>query len=343
MMKALHVIQYNKNIKEALKILHTPIPKPNCNEILIKIKSSSINPIDSWIRKGYGKDIFETQRKPPFILGRDCSGIVVNSNNSWKFKEGDEVFTATDPLYHGCQSEYICIQENYVSLKPKSLNFIEAASLPFIALTGWNAVVEIAHVKEGQQVLIIGASGGVGTFLIQLLKYFNCEVSAICHTRNIQKVTLLGADLIFDYTNKESMSMLFEKQFDIIVDCAGEGFHNFHLDTFSLLKRGTGHLVTMNGNTIRLTDSKGILLGLFSSFIQLYGEKLVRHSSLGVKYDWALFKPNGKILSEIATIIDKNFIKPVIDNKIFNLEDYIEAYDYFENLKPNGKVMFHIN
>jgi len=295
----------------------------------VKVKSTSLNPVDSWIRRGYGKDLFETQRKLPIIPGRDFSGSVVGvGSNVWNFKVGDDVFAATWPLDEGCHAEYVAVHEGYVSLKPKTLSHKESSSLPYVGLTAYRALIDIAQMKRGQSILILGGAGGVGTFALQLSKHFGCFVTVTSNNKHHQKLTSLGADCVVESDIDHAGS------FAIILDCVGG---TRRTEAFTKLNRG-GHLVTLLGDLIRLTDERGVIPGLTSASVQLLSEKLVQKAGLGVDYDWALFRPSGMKLEEIAKLVDSKAIKPVVDNSQFHFDQIIEAYEHFESGTASGKV-----
>ncbi len=195
-MKAFTVNKYGK--KEILHLSNVSEPMVNENEVLVQIHSAGVNLLDSLVRNGEFK-IF-LPYKTPFVNGHDLAGIVtkVGSKVS-KFKTGDEVYARPADFKTGTFAEYISVSENDLALKPKNLSMEEAASIPLVGLTSWQALVEIAKLKKGQKVFIQAGSGGVGTFAIQLAKHLGAFVATTTSSANVDLVKSLGADLVIDY------------------------------------------------------------------------------------------------------------------------------------------------
>ena len=199
-MKAYQVNRYGK--KEKLHLTETAEPVVKENEVLIQIHSAGVNVIDLLLRNGEFKLFLPI--KPPFIIGRDVAGIVTKTGSKVsRFKIGDEVYASSGNHHVGAFAEYISVAENEVALKPKNLTMNEAASIPLVGLTSWQALVEQANIKKGQKVFIQAGSGGVGTFAIQLAKHLGAYVATTTSDKNIPLVKSLGADLIIDYKTED--------------------------------------------------------------------------------------------------------------------------------------------
>ena len=194
-MKGFIVKRYGK--KEKLHLTDVSEPTVNENEVLVQINATAINPLDTLIKNGDFK-IF-LPNKTPFVNGHDMAGVVtkVGSKVS-KFKIGDEVYARPSNFKIGTFAEYISVNENDLALKPKNLAREEAASIPLVGLTSWQALIEIAKLKKGQKVFIQAGSGGVGTFAIQLAKHLGAFVATTTSTASIEFVKSLGADLVID-------------------------------------------------------------------------------------------------------------------------------------------------
>ncbi|MEO6977967.1 MAG: NADP-dependent oxidoreductase, partial [Mucilaginibacter sp.] len=195
-MKAFIVDKYNS--KDGGHIGQIPVPEPQADEVLVEIHAAGINLLDSKIRKGEFKLILPY--KTPFVLGHDIAGVVARIGaRVQQFKVGDEVYARPADHRIGTFAEFIAIKEADVALKPKKLSMEEAASIPLVGLTAWQALVEKGNLKNGQKVFIQAGSGGVGTFAIQLAKHLGAKVATTTSTVNTELVKSLGADVVIDY------------------------------------------------------------------------------------------------------------------------------------------------
>lgn len=326
-----------------LKLATAPISDPVDSQLLIRVHAASLNPLDSWIRQGYGKALFETQRKLPVVLGRDCSGVVVGVGpNVLNFKVGDEVFVATDPVDTGCFAQYVTVNENHAACKPQNLSHRETASLPFVSLTAWRALKDIAQVEEGQKVLVLGASGGVGSVAVQLLKVFGCHVDGTCSPGNIDRVKDLGAEQVFDYTDPSALEHA--GGYDVVLDCSKSPNHLSEDDSEGsqhLLKEG-GRWVTLRGGFIRRTDESGPVVGILRAAAELTAQRLVNHSLHRTHYDWAVFRPNGQALAEVAAMVERGHLKANVNERRFSLGDIVKAHQFWEQRHPSGKIVLEV-
>ena len=211
-MKAFIITKYSKKEKLQLTQLAEPIAKEN--EVLVQIHSAGVNLLDSMIKRGEFKLFLPY--KTPLINGHDMAGTVVKvGSNIKKFKVGDEVYSRVGDYRIGTFAECIAVNEADLALKPKNITMDEAASIPLVGLTAWQALVEIANLKKGQKVFIQAGSGGVGTFAIQLAKHLGAFVATTTSTANINLVKSLGADLVIDYKNEDFEAKL--KDYDLVI------------------------------------------------------------------------------------------------------------------------------
>src|SRR6202140_1596723 len=195
-MKAFVVDRYGR--KNGIRAADMPVPELREDDVLIQIHAAGVNPLDSKIRDGEFK-LFLPYRLP-LILGNELAGVVIRAGSRVRrFKAGDEVFARPDKNRIGTFAELIAVSEGDLAIKPKSLTMEEAASIPLVGLTAWQALIEKAKLKKGQKVLIHAGSGGVGTFAIQLAKHVGATVATTTSTRNIELVKRLGADFVIDY------------------------------------------------------------------------------------------------------------------------------------------------
>jgi alcohol dehydrogenase len=334
---------------DSLKAGEVPIPDLEDNEVLVEVHAASINPIDTWMRGGYGRRLFDNFRPLPFIPGRDFSGKIVQLGPSaFHYRVGDLVYGATAPTQAlGSYAQYVKVNEHYIAPKPHNLSHREAASIPYAGLTGWEAVVNVASVKPGQSVLVLGASGGIGIynhntnlflglFLVQLLKnHYGCTVVGTSGEKQLKLLDSLGINRAINY--KENDYCL--DKFDIVVDLVGAESRQ---QALQYLKPG-GHLVSTAGELIRRTDERGILSGLLSAATELVGEKMVLGGAQQIQYNWVYYKSDGKALSKIARMIEEKKIKPIVDEKQFSLLEIPLAHEYFEGGNSVGKVVININ
>ena len=204
-MKAFVVDKYKKN--GALRLTKVPEPEVRDDDVMVRVHATGVNLLDSKVRDGEFK-LFLPYR-PPFVLGHDVAGIVTRVGPKVRrFKAGDEVYARPRDHRVGTFAEFIAINEADVALKPKNISMEEAASIPLVGLTAWQALVELAKVKPGQKVFIQAGSGGVGTFAIQLAKHLGATVATTTSTKNVELVKSLGADVVIDYKTQDFEKVL---------------------------------------------------------------------------------------------------------------------------------------
>src|SRR5438067_12381703 len=204
-MKAFIIDRYGKN--DGIRVGEMPDPEVRDDDVLIQIHAASVNPLDSKIRDGAFKLILPYRL--PLILGNDVAGVVVRvGSRVRRFKPGDEVYARPDQDRIGTFAEFISIQEDAVAMKPKELTMEEAASIPLVGLTAWQALIERANLKKGQKVFIQAGSGGVGTFAIQLAKHLGATVATTTSGPNMEMVRNLGADVVIDYRKDDFEKLL---------------------------------------------------------------------------------------------------------------------------------------
>ncbi|XP_029451186.1 reticulon-4-interacting protein 1, mitochondrial [Rhinatrema bivittatum] len=340
------VLRYNKNMM--FPIIHYP------NEVIIKVHAASLNPLDINMRSGYGAASMNMTRDPlhiqtrgsefPLVLGRDVSGVIMECGLSVKyFKPGDEVWAAIPPWKQGTLSEFVVANGNEVSLKPKSLTHIQAAALPFVALTAWSALINTCGLHKdncaGKRVLILGASGGVGTVAIQLLKMWGANVTAVCSLDSSAMVKSLGADHVIDYKagNVEEQLKMSEL-FDLILDNVGGSTENW---APRFLKPWSGaKYVTLISPLLLNTDTLGIADGMLRTGITMVS-KTMKHLCNGTHYRWSFFSASGVSLDEITQLVDEGKLRPVID-EVFAFADVPKAFEKLEQGHARGKTVITV-
>jgi len=334
-----------------------PVPTPADTQVLIEVHAASVNPVDCSARTGYGRHIFSTLWGGlPLILGRDVSGVVTAvGRDVTGFTVGDEVYAAP---HIGCYAEYVVVDAGHLARKPRNISHLEAASLPFVALTTWTALVENAGFEEGntvgRKIVIPRAAGGVGSFAVQLMKAWGAYVVGLCSASNMELVKSLGADEVIDYTNTDFATLLHD--FDCAFDTVGrasdfetleapnaiEGIEeNFDEKLMSVLKRDDDAVyVTVCAPKMVLTDRYGLEEGLEKAQ-QVFEERAQSQRRLGRRYYWSFCNPSGTALARITDLVEQGRIRPLID-RVYPLEDMVAAHEYCETKRARGKIIIEV-
>ena len=329
-MKAFLIDRYGKGA--ALRLGEVPEPELREDEVLVQIHATSVNPVDTKIRDGEFKLILPYRL--PLILGNDAAGVVVRVGSKVrKFKTGDEVYGRPAKDRIGTFAEFIAINEADVAMKPKNLTMEEAASVPLVALTVWQALVDRANLKKGQKVLIHAGSGGVGTIAIQLAKHIGATVATTTSTANVDLVRSLGADVVVDYKKDDFENVL--QDYDVVLNSLGKDTLEKSL---RVLKPG-GKLISISGPPdpeFARENGSGWLLQQAMRFLS---SRIRRKSKRqGVSYSFLFMKPSGAQLEQIASLIEAGVIRPIID-RVFPFEKTNEALAYVETGRARGKVV----
>jgi NADPH:quinone reductase-like Zn-dependent oxidoreductase len=309
-MKAIRIHQYGG--PEVLVYEDAPKPVMAPDDVLIKVCAAGVNPVDWKIREGLRKNVRQFQF--PFVLGWDVSGIVEEvGNKASGFKKGDEVYSKPDLSRGGTYAEYVAVKASEVALKPKTLDHVRAAGVPLAALTAWQALFDKGELKEGERVLILGASGGVGSFAVQLAKWKKAVVIGVCSTKNVDFLKSLGVDVVIDYTTTRFEDEL--NNLDMVLDNVGGEVTS---RAWKVLKEG-GKLVSITGtpdiNDARALGKMGIGVGVTS---------------------------NAEELKQITNLIDSNAIKPFITS-VLPLYEAKKAQDLLQNGRNlRGKIVLKI-
>lgn len=332
-MRAYTINRYSKVDK--LQLTEVPMPVAKENEVLIQIHSASVNLLDAKLKSGEFKLLLPY--KFPLILGHDVAGTVIGIGSKVShFKIGDEVFARPADFRIGTFAEYIAVNENDVALKPATISMEQAASMPLVALTVWQAFVEKAKLKKGQKVFIQAGSGGVGTIAIQLAKHLGATIATTTSANNFDLVKSLGADVAIDYKTQDFETIL--KDYDLVLNSQdGKTLEK----SLRILKSG-GKVISISGPP-DTTFAKEIGLSWFMKTAIFFLSRKVRSQAkkLGVDYSFLFMQANGKQLSEIAKLIEADVIRPVID-KVFPFEQTNEAISYVSSGRTKGKVIVKV-
>ena len=329
-MKAYIIDRYDKSAD--LQLTEVAKPAVEDNEVLVEVHASALNPLDTKIKSGEFKLILPY--KFPLILGHDAAGVVTQiGKNVKQFKVGDKVYSRPGDFHIGTFAQYIAINESQVALTPKNLTMEEAAAIPLVALTAWQALVEIGNVQKGQKVFIHAGSGGVGTIAIQLAKHLGATVATTASERNFDTLKKLGADLLIDYKKQDFETVL--KDYDLVLNSQDTDTLKKSLN---VLKAG-GKLISISGpptpDFARANNVPWyvkIITTLISSAVRKKAEKL------GVQYTFLFMRAEGKQLREITKLIEAGIIKPVVD-KVFEFRHTNEAMQYLDSGRAKGKVV----
>ncbi len=312
-----------------------PDPELRENDVLVQIHAAGVNLLDSKIRTGEFKLIL--RYRLPLILGHDVAGVVVRvGSRVRRFKPGDEVYARPADGRIGAFAEFLAIKEDDVAIKPKALSMEEAASIPLVGLTAWQALIERANLRKGQKVFIQAGSGGVGTFAIQLAKHVGATVATTTSTDNVNLVRSLGADIVIDYKKDDFGHVL--SDYDVVLN----SLDKLTLEkSLRVLKPG-GRLISISGppDSDFARDIGASWMLRVAMRVLSYGVrvKAKRHK---VNYSFLFMKANGAQLAEITGLIDSGIIRPVVD-RVFPFDSTNEAMAYVEAGRAKGKVVVQV-
>ena len=308
-MKAIVIHEYGG--PEVLKYEDVPRPEPKEDQILVRVIAAGVNPVDEAGRSEKSAKFFGITL--PFTPGYDIAGIVEKTGGKiTKFKTGDSVYAYLSLTKGGGYAEYAAASEAEAAAKPKSISFVEAAGVPVVALTAWQALIDTAKLSAGQTVLIHGGSGGVGTFAIQIAKARGAKVIATASTANQDFLQQLGADLAIDYTKTKFEDVA--KNVDVVLDSVGK---DTLARSYGVVKKG-GFIVTL---VARIDQAE----------LDKHG---IRGASLGVE-------PDSNELTEIGKLIDEKKIK-VIVSQTFPLSEAIKAQEQIASGHTRGKIVLKV-
>ncbi len=308
-MKAVRI--HTQGGPETLVYEDAPRPTPLTNEVLIRVRAASVNPVDWKIRDGYGKEIFNHQM--PLILGWDVAGTIEAVGPEVdKFKLGDPVYGYTSLLRDGAYAEFAIAKQEEIALKPASLDFVEAAAVPVAALTAWQAMFDTANLEENQKVLIHAASGGVGSIAVQLAKAKGVYVIGTSSARNADFVRELGVDEFIDYQATQFETVVHDV--DVVLDTIGG---DTQVRSFGVLRKD----------------------GFLVSIVEPPSEELAAQH--GVRSKMVGVLPNGTQLREIAALIDSGKVKPFVET-VLPLSEARQAHEMSKSGRTRGKIVLQV-
>ena len=332
-MKALTFKRYGKSPE--IGFADVPRPTLKADELLVQVHAASVNPIDNTIPTGLFKAVLPF--KLPATLGSDLAGVVTDvGSRVTRFKPGDAIFASIFDLGTGSLAEFAVVPENAAALKPANLDFVQAASIPMVGLTSWQALKERANLRAGQKVFIPAGSGGIGTFAIQLAKHLDAKVGTTTSTGNVELVRSLGADEIVDYKKQEFENVL--RGYDAVLGTVrGDAMEK----SVGILK-SRGAMVSLVG-PLDAAFARARRLNFVLTFVfAMMSRKIKRLAKEnGVTYSFLFARPDGNQLAEIGELLKAERIRPVID-KVFPFEQAKEALEYLAQGRSKGKVVVKV-
>lgn len=309
-----------------------PRPVPEGHEILVQVHAAGLNPVDNMTRAGKMRAVLRVGS--PATLGSDVAGVVLEvGNRVTRFKPGDAVFASIFGLRTGALAELAIVPENAAALKPARLDFVQAASIPMVGLTSWQALQERAHLEAGQKVFIQAGAGGVGTFAIQLAKHLGARVATTTSAGNADLVRSLGADEVIDYQAQQFEDVLRDHD-AVLITVRGDSLEK----SLRILKP--------EGIAVSIIGPPDAAFGRFRGMnffmvfvLGLLSRRVNRNAGRrGVKYSFVFVHPDGRQLAEIGELLEAGTIRPVID-KVFPFDQAKEALAYVDKGRTKGKVV----
>jgi alcohol dehydrogenase len=320
---------------EVLHAVERPRPELGPGDVLVEVHAASVNPIDWKIRDGKLKSAFKYDF--PLTLGQDLSGVVMERGaQARRFEVGDAVFARLRKGRIGSFAELCSVDESDLAKKPSKLGHVEAASLPLVGLTAWQALIDIAEVRAGQNVFIQAGAGGVGTFAIQLAKHLGATVATTASPANHEFLKSLGADVLIDYRTQDFADVLRDQ--DLVLDTLGGDALK---KSFDITKPG-GVVVSIAGVPDPQFARDWELAGPVRVAIALISFPTRRRArARGVRYHFHMMRESGEQLGKIAQLVDRGVIRPRVDRE-FPFEETPAAVAHAEQGRASGKVVVRV-
>lgn len=330
-MKAFMVEKYGD--QAAMRAAEAPDPQVGADDVLVKVHAASVNPLDLRIRNGDFKAFLPYRL--PLVLGNELAGTVVRVGPSvTRFTVGDEVYARPDKDRIGTFAELIAVHQDDLAPKPATLTMAEAASLPLVALTAWQVLVERARVQPGQKVLIHAGTGGLGSVAVQLAKALGAHVATTVSTAKVDLARDLGADVVIDYRTQDFEEVL--DSYDVVLDSlGGENLAK----SLRVVKPG-GMVISVAGPpdpAFARELGANPILRLAMTALSFRTRRNARHQ--GVTYSFLFMRASGDQLRKLTPLIDTGKIRPVVD-RVFPFEETVQAMEYVEKGRAKaGKVV----
>lgn len=329
-MKALILKSYGG--PDQLEFVDLPKPAIGPDEMLVQVYAAGLNPIDYMIPKGMFKPIMPLRL--PHVVGSDLAGVVVETGSKvTRFKPGDAVFASVFDLPGGSLAEFAVVPESAAAHKPANLDFVQAASIPMVGLTSWQALRERLQLRPGQKVFIPAGSGGIGTFAIQLAKHFGATVGTTTSSGNVALVRSLGADEVVDYKQQDVEHVLHD--YDAILGTLrGDALEK----SLAILRPGS-KIVSLIGPPDAAFARARSMNFIMKMIFSLLSAKIIRRArQRDADYAFLFVRPDGTQLAEIGALLADGRIRPVIDRE-FAFEQAKHGLAYLEQGRAKGKVV----
>lgn len=333
-MRAFVVNRYGTNDVRGAEVAE---PRIGDYDVLVRVSAASVNPLDIMVRNGEFKQLLKY--KPPFVLGHDVAGVITEVGaNVRDFTVGDQIYGRARDLRIGTFAEYVAIDHRDVAHKPTSLPLREAAAVPLVALAAWQILVDMAHIRPGEKVLVHAGAGGLGSTVIQLAKHLGAHVATTANGAREQLVRELGADIVIDYTTQDFARIL--SDYDLVVDSLGD---ESLTKSLTVLKPGGLAIGVAGPPDAGFAKQLGAPKPL--EWVLSFLSRKVRKSAkkLGVRYSFFFMRASGKQLRELAALYDAGHLRPIIDST-FPFDQTLQALAYVENGKNKaGKVIITLD
>jgi NADPH:quinone reductase-like Zn-dependent oxidoreductase len=329
-MQSLQLTKYGNSDHVAFAEL--PCPTPGPGELLVRVHAVGLNPIDNLIPNGDFKPILKLRL--PATLGSDLAGVVVEVGSGvTRFHVGDAVYASIFDTPYGSLAEFAVVPEQAAALKPANLDFVQAASIPMVGLTAWQAMHERMQLQPGQKVFIPAGSGGIGTFAIQLARHLGARVGTTTSTANLALVRGLGADEVIDYKTQPFEQVL--RDYDAVLGTLrGDGLEK----AMRIVKPGS-HIVSLIGPPdLAFARARGMNMVLKLVFGLLSHKIIGLARRRGASYAFHFVRPDGGQLTQIAALVEAGSIRPVIDS-VFPFLEAKQALAYLAQGRARGKVV----
>jgi alcohol dehydrogenase len=332
-MKAFVLERYGK--KRPLRLADLPTPELRDDEVLVEVHAAGVNLLDAKIRDGEFKLILPYRL--PVALGHDVAGTVAQVGRRVRqFKPGDEVYARVDDFRIGSFAEFVPVKESSLAPKPRNLTMEEAASIPLVGLTAWQALVTKARLAKGQKVFIQAGSGGVGSFAIQLARHLGAVVATTTSSANVALVKGLGADHVIDYKTQDFETVL--RDCDVVLNSQD----GKTLEKSLRVLKGGGQLISISGPPDPAFGKEIAAPGFVRLVMRLLSAGIRRKAQgRGIGYSFLFMKADGSQLREITRLIEAGAIRPVID-RIYPFASTNEALAHVEGGRAKGKVVVKI-
>lgn len=320
---------------DSARLAEVPAPTIGDEDLLVAVRAASVNPLDLKTRGGKVRVLLPYRL--PIVLGNDLAGVVTQVGASVRdFQVGDEIYARLDKSRIGAFAQMAAVRARDAAFKPAGTTFEQAASLPLVGLTAWQALVDIAQVRPGQRVLIHAGSGGVGSIAIQLARHFGAQVLTTVGERNIALACDLGADVAIDYRRERFEDVA--RDCDMVLDSAGG---DTLVRSFACVKPG-GVVVSIGQTPSAAFARQWGLNPLLVLAIGLLARKAQAAArARKARFEYLFMRPDGDQLAQIARLVQAGAVRPLVD-RVYPLAQIHEALAYSESGRATGKVVIRI-